>query len=128
MGDRRTLDILTPAEWRVAEAVRHGLSNRTIAARQGVSVDAIKYHVANILSKLDLSNRQQLRRWERCPRRQCALRVVDKTMSEKPSLGALGQIAQHVGDIEAARDWYGEVLSLPHLYSFGKLAFFDCGG
>jgi predicted enzyme related to lactoylglutathione lyase len=24
--------------------------------------------------------------------------------------------------------WYGEVLGLPHLYTFGKLAFFDLGG
>ena len=33
-----------------------------------------------------------------------------------------------MGDIAAARRWYGEVLGLTHLYSFGKLAFFDCGG
>jgi catechol 2,3-dioxygenase-like lactoylglutathione lyase family enzyme len=43
------------------------------------------------------------------------------------SLGPLGQIARHVTDIEAARRWYGEVLGLPHLYSFGNLAFFQCG-
>jgi catechol 2,3-dioxygenase-like lactoylglutathione lyase family enzyme len=33
-----------------------------------------------------------------------------------------------VKDIAAAERWYGEVLGLRHLYSFGKLAFFDCGG
>ena len=44
------------------------------------------------------------------------------------TLGALGQISRHVLDIAAARRWYGEVLGLPHLYSFGDLAFFDCGG
>jgi len=33
-----------------------------------------------------------------------------------------------VTDIEAARRWYRDVLGLPHLYSFGDLAFFDCGG
>ncbi|WJR75342.1 hypothetical protein [Bradyrhizobium sp. NP1] len=27
-------DLLTPAEWRVVEAVRHGLTNREIAARR----------------------------------------------------------------------------------------------
>ena len=32
------------------------------------------------------------------------------------------------GDVEAARRWYGETLGLAHLYSFGNLAFFDCGG
>ena len=43
-------------------------------------------------------------------------------------LGPIGQVSRKVTDIEAARRWYGEVLGLPHLYSFGKLAFFDCGG
>ena len=49
-------------------------------------------------------------------------------MTNPLALGALGQIARHVLDIAAARRWYGEVLGLPHLYSFGDLAFFDCGG
>lgn len=56
-------DVLTPAEWRVAEAVRHGLSNPEIARRQGVSTDAVKYHVANALQKLGLSRRAELRHW-----------------------------------------------------------------
>jgi len=43
-------------------------------------------------------------------------------------IGPIGQIARRVKDIGAARRWYGEVLGLPHLYSFGDLAFFDCGG
>lgn len=43
------------------------------------------------------------------------------------SLGALGQVSRHVANIEAARRWYGEVLGLPHLYSFGSLAFFQLG-
>lgn len=43
------------------------------------------------------------------------------------ALGPIGQIGRHVTDIEAARRWYGEVLGLPHLYSFGTLAFFQCG-
>jgi len=49
-------------------------------------------------------------------------------MSEPLTLGPIGQIARSVKDIAAARRWYGEVLGLPHLYSFGNLAFFDCGG
>lgn len=49
-------------------------------------------------------------------------------MDEALSMGPLGQIARRVKDIAAARKWYGEVLGLPHLYSFGDLAFFDCGG
>lgn len=43
------------------------------------------------------------------------------------ALGPIGQIARPVKDIEAARRWYGEVLGLTHLYSFGTLAFYQCG-
>ena len=49
-------------------------------------------------------------------------------MESNIKLGALGQIARTVKDIAAARSWYAEVLGLTHLYSFGDLAFFDCGG
>ena len=49
-------DLLTPAEWRVVEAVRHGMSNPQIASRQGVSLDAVKYHVANALPTLGFSS------------------------------------------------------------------------
>jgi catechol 2,3-dioxygenase-like lactoylglutathione lyase family enzyme len=49
-------------------------------------------------------------------------------MNQDFRLGTIGQISRKVCDIEAARHWYGNVLGLPHLYSFGKLAFFDCGG
>jgi len=49
-------------------------------------------------------------------------------MTDEFKLGAIGQISRKVKDIETARRWYGEVLGLSHLYSFGKLAFFDlCG-
>ena len=43
-------------------------------------------------------------------------------------LGEIGQISRVVSDIGRAVDWYGGVLGLPHLYTFGDLAFFDCGG
>jgi methylmalonyl-CoA/ethylmalonyl-CoA epimerase len=33
-----------------------------------------------------------------------------------------------VRNVQEARKWYGEVLGLKHLYSFGNLAFFDCDG
>jgi catechol 2,3-dioxygenase-like lactoylglutathione lyase family enzyme len=49
-------------------------------------------------------------------------------MDETLHLGPVSQIARRVKDIAAARQWYGEVLGLKHLYSFGDLAFFDCGG
>ncbi|MET7421555.1 VOC family protein [Dactylosporangium sp. NPDC005555] len=43
-------------------------------------------------------------------------------------LGGVGQIARHVSDIGRAVDFYGGVLGLPHLYTYGDLAFFDCDG
>ena len=120
-------DVLTPGEWRVIEAVRHGLRNREIAAGQGVSIDAVKYHVANALQKLGLASRADLRRWNGV-RRDSRLHAKEISMEPDIKLGALGQIARTVKDIAAARTWYGEVLGLTHLYSFGNLAFFDCGG
>ena len=43
-------------------------------------------------------------------------------------IGPIGQIARSVNDIRSAERWYGEILGLQHLYTFGNLAFFDCGG
>ena len=120
-------DVLTPGEWRVVEAVRHGLTNRQIASRRGISLDAVKYHVANVLSKLGLANRRALRRWNGVARHSNLFSMGTTTMTS-PSLGAIGQIARAVRDINDARRWYGEVLGLKHLYSFGDLAFFDCDG
>jgi DNA-binding CsgD family transcriptional regulator/catechol 2,3-dioxygenase-like lactoylglutathione lyase family enzyme len=122
-------DILTPAEWRVVESVRHGLTNPKIARRMGVSVDAVKYHVANALAKLGLSGKADLRRWDGVSR---ASPLHGKrrgmTMDKNLQLGPIGQIARTVTDIDLARHWYQDVLGLTHLYSFGNLAFFDCGG
>jgi DNA-binding CsgD family transcriptional regulator/catechol 2,3-dioxygenase-like lactoylglutathione lyase family enzyme len=120
-------DVLTPAEWRVVEAVRHGLGNAAIARRLGVSTDAIKFHVANALDKLGLARRTDLRAWDGIAR-SSALHPRETSMTGSDTLGPIGQVARSVRDIEAARQWYGGVLGLPHLYSFGNLAFFDCGG
>ena len=119
-------DLLTPAEWRVVEAVRHGLSNGEIARRRGISVDAGKYHVANALAKLGLSRRAELRLWTGVAR-SSAMSAKGIAMADM-EIDSIGQIARHVTDIETARRWYGEVLGLRHLYSFGDLAFFDCCG
>jgi DNA-binding CsgD family transcriptional regulator/catechol 2,3-dioxygenase-like lactoylglutathione lyase family enzyme len=126
-GRPRHPDILTPAEWRVVEAVRHGLTNPAIAARQGVSADAVKYHVANALQKLGFANRSELRRWDGV-RRDSLLHAKERSMDHPATLGPIGQIARTVKDVAAARRWYAEVLGLKHPYSFGNLAFFDCGG
>jgi catechol 2,3-dioxygenase-like lactoylglutathione lyase family enzyme len=117
---------LTPAEWRVVDAVRHGMSNRGIARRRGISLDAVKFHVANAVTKLGLGGRAELRMWRGVPA-DSGLRGA-RTMGSGLRLGAIGQISRPVSDVAAAVRWYGEVLGLPHLYTFGDLAFFDCAG
>lgn len=159
--------MLTPAEWRVVDAVRHGMSSRTIAARRGVSTDAVKFHIANALAKLGLRNRAELRAWRGVPY-DSALKsalnglavsgkgavgvepvmrtAVTSTTATNTSadtstdtvtntvtntglrLGPIGQISRHVRDIDSSVAWYSGVLGLAHLYTFGDLAFFDCGG
>ena len=120
-------DVLTPTEWRVVHAVQHGMSNREIAARRGISLDAVKYHVANAVAKLGLANRQALRRWFRVPGTS-ALRRQERPIMTTLTLGPLAQISRTVRDIKESEAWYGGKLGLPHLYTFGSLAFFDCGG
>jgi DNA-binding CsgD family transcriptional regulator/catechol 2,3-dioxygenase-like lactoylglutathione lyase family enzyme len=120
-------DILTPAEWRVLEFVRHGLTNRRIAERQGISGDAAKYHVANMLQKLGFASRAELRAWNGV-NRGSVRSSAGRQQEEEWAMGPIGQVSRQVRDVAAARTWYGEVLGLPHLYSFGNLAFFDCGG
>ena len=57
-------DILTPAEWRILEEVRTGSTNAEIAIKLGISPYTVKYHVSNILGKLELRNRRQIATWQ----------------------------------------------------------------
>lgn len=120
-------DVLTPTEWRVVHAVQHGMTNREIAARRGISADAVKFHVANIYSKLGVTSRKSLRQWFRAPRGS-ALGAKETTVASTTNIGRIAQISRTVKDIAQAQAWYRDVLGLPHLYTFGPLAFFDCAG
>ncbi|MBV9695600.1 MAG: VOC family protein [Gammaproteobacteria bacterium] len=120
-------DVLTPAEWRVVHAVQHGLTNQAIARRRGISVDAVKFHVANAVAKLGLRNRAALRDWFRAPAH-TALHREERTMTAMPALGKLHQIARTVRDVAASEAWYRDTLGLRHLFTFGSLAFFDLDG
>ena len=44
------------------------------------------------------------------------------------TLGPIGQIARSVPNLAEAERFYRDVMGLRHLFSAGKLAFFDCGG
>lgn len=135
-GRPRHPDVLTPAEWAVTNAIRHGMSGPQVARWRGVSGDAVKFHVANVLMKLGLGSRAELRHWRGVPADSALARrrPDDNYRKENPMadsdlrLGPIGQVGRHVSDVQRAVAWYGGVLGLPHLYTIGDLAFFDCGG
>jgi predicted ATPase/DNA-binding CsgD family transcriptional regulator len=54
---------LTDRECEVARLAAHGLSNRQIAARLGISQRTAESHVGNILRKLGFASRAQLAAW-----------------------------------------------------------------
>ena len=152
-GRPRHPDVLTPAEWAVADAIRHGMRGPEIARRRGVSVDAVKFHVANIMDRTGLRDRAAIRAWRGVPAgsalnssalnssalnssalNSSALARRARAGKERQvpegefRLETIGQVSRNVSDVAAAVAWYGQVLGLPHLYTFGDLAFFDCGG
>lgn len=55
------LQSLSPREQQVALLVRRQLTNREIAEELVLSVRTVEYHVANILAKLEVPSRKQLR-------------------------------------------------------------------
>jgi DNA-binding CsgD family transcriptional regulator/catechol 2,3-dioxygenase-like lactoylglutathione lyase family enzyme len=121
-------DVLTPAEWRTVDAVRHGMSNRQIAKRRRISLDGVKFHVRNVLAKLEVPDRRSLRLWPGVPRTSVLSKRRREMTAESLQLGTIGQILRVVRDIKQSEAWYRDVLRLPHLFTYGDLAFFDCGG
>ena len=68
MGERgrpKHPDVLTPRQFEVLELVREGLTNPQIAERLGISPDGAKWHVKEILWKLDVPSREEAGRWQR---------------------------------------------------------------
>lgn len=120
-------DLLTPAEWRTLNAVRHGLTNQQIADRRGISLDAVKYHVANVIAKLGVRNRKALKNWAGW-HKDSLLNSRRTRMNDEVKYYGVGQISRSVADIETAKRWFRDVLGLDYLYTFRDLAFFDCGG
>ena len=58
-GRPRHPDVLTPREWDVLTLVREGLTNPQIAERLGITMDAVKYHVSEIMGKLGATSREE---------------------------------------------------------------------
>lgn len=118
-------DSLTPAEWRVVEGVRHGLSNPAIAAKLGITTDAVKFHVSNALGKLELADRRELRRWPGV-RNDSAL--ANATRVPPMNGWSLGQIARLTRNVESTTTWLRDTIGLPLLFRFHDMSFFECGG
>src|SRR5258706_9977408 len=134
-------DVLTPAEWAILDAWRHGMTRAVIAARRGVSVYAVRYHLRNIAGKLGVERSSELRHWPGFPvtsgrRGERNDNMEDSTGARRAAtaargaleLGPLGQVSMYARSAPATEAWYREVLQLPHIFTFGDLVFFDCGG
>jgi DNA-binding CsgD family transcriptional regulator len=69
-GRPRHPETLTPRQQEVLELVRDGMTNREIAERLGISYDAAKYHVSEIISRTGSTTRHEAARWleEQCQR------------------------------------------------------------
>jgi DNA-binding CsgD family transcriptional regulator len=119
-GRPRHDDILTPAEWRVVELVRHGLSTAKIAALLGISADAVKGHADAAKGKLGLKTRAELRQWA----------GVRKGSARRPRedapFGPVSQIARQVEKLDRAREFLKSI-GVRELYAFPGLAFFALG-
>ena len=113
------------------DLVRHGMSRRTIAQRRGVSLDAVKYHVQNIAGKLGVRGVAELRHWPGFPATSRLNERKGQPMTADTQslvLERIGQVSLYIRDVARAEAFYGEVLGLRHVFTFGDLAFFDCGG
>jgi DNA-binding NarL/FixJ family response regulator len=62
--DKETLfqrdENLTDSEWRVAEGVARGMSNKEIASELNLSMRTVEGHISHILDKKNLNNRVEL--------------------------------------------------------------------
>ena len=57
------LNRLTPKEKRVLELLAQGLDSKSIADSLDISVKTVSYHITNLLSKLNVSSRQEATIW-----------------------------------------------------------------
>ena len=77
MRKRRPSTDLTPREQEVLGLLRVGLTNEEIAHRLEITVAGAKYHVSQILSKLEVGTREEAAEWQPpSPERPGWLRLV----------------------------------------------------
>src|SRR5437762_5345899 len=86
-------DVLTPTEWRILDALRHGMPRREIAARRGISLNAVKYHARNIAGKLGVASARELRAWPGQPIGSRVAASQESAMTSTLQLGPIGQVS-----------------------------------
>jgi catechol 2,3-dioxygenase-like lactoylglutathione lyase family enzyme len=112
---------------------RHGLTRKYIAQRRGSSEYAVRYHLRNIAGKLGIAGTRDLRHWPglpaTSPMKAAAQRARrHRQMNNDLELGPLAQVSMLCRSAERTEAWYRDVLRLGHVFTFGDLVFFDCGG
>jgi DNA-binding CsgD family transcriptional regulator len=83
-------DVLTPAEWSILDAWRHGMTRSVIAERRGVSVYAVRYHLRNIAGKLGVERSSELRQWPGFPATSGRRRERSTVMNDTRVVGGSG--------------------------------------
>jgi DNA-binding CsgD family transcriptional regulator/catechol 2,3-dioxygenase-like lactoylglutathione lyase family enzyme len=121
-------DVLTPTEWRVLDALRHGMARREIAERRGISLNAVKYHARNIAGKLGVDSARELRLWPGQPAGSAIHTRETAAMTTDLRLGPIAQVSLQMRDVARTEAFYRDTLGLPHVFTFGDLAFFDASG
>ena len=94
-------DVLTPAEWRVLESLREGRPNAEIAVRLGISVNTVRYHVSNMLAKLELPDRHALGQWNGRPKRRFGWLPPIALGPGSLGLGSLGGVGKSLAALGA---------------------------
>lgn len=99
------------------------------------TVGAIRFHLRNIGAEVGLHDRGALRQWAGLPLRLrrastegAAMTTSQQQTDAPPGIQGVGQISIGIREVDRAVEFYRDTLGLTHLFTFGTLAFFDCGG
>ncbi|MPZ48922.1 MAG: hypothetical protein GEU75_06375 [Dehalococcoidia bacterium] len=84
-------DVLTPREWEVLHLAGEGLTNEQIGERLGISLNGAKYHMSEILAKLDVRTRADAVRFlENVDHRRGKMSLLLLPFWEKAKIGPSG--------------------------------------
>jgi len=104
-----------------------------IADRRDISRYAVRYHLRNATQKLGIETTAELRHFPgfsaTSARHSPSTKGSEMTDNRSNlTLGPLGQVSMLTRSAANAEGWYRDKLGLSHIFTFGDLVFFDCGG